>query len=155
MASSEHFRAGVGIVVIDSEGRVLGLERSDAPGSWQLPQGGIEAGEESLDAARRELEEETGIRWDRVELLAEYPSWLGYELPSANRSPKTGRGQVHRWFLVRFTGHDSDIRLNADVGGGEFGDWRWMRIDALLTHTWEVRRPVYESLGAFWSEYLT
>ena len=155
MASSEYFRAGVGIVVIDRVGRVLGLERCDIPGSWQLPQGGIDPGEEPLDAARRELDEETGISWRFVELLAEYPSWLAYELPASHRSSKTGRGQVHRWFLVRFVGDDSGIDLNADVGGGEFCGWRWMPIDELMVLTWEIRQPIYETLRKFWSHHLS
>lgn len=155
MASNEYFRAGVGIVVVDRDGRVLGLERSDVPGSWQFPQGGIDPGEEPLDAARRELAEETGIEWQFVELLAEHPSWLGYELPASRRSPKTGRGQVHRWFLVRFVGDDTDIDLTAHVGGGEFGAWRWMHIGELHELTWDVRRPTYQTLGSFWSDYLT
>ncbi len=155
MASNEHFRAGVGLVVIDADGRVLGLERCDVPGSWQLPQGGIESGEEPLDAARRELAEETGIGWHAVELIAEYPSWLGYELPVSERSSKTGRGQVHRWFLVRFVGDDSGIDLNAESGGGEFCAWRWMHVAELVALTWEIRRPIYEALRTFWSDHLT
>ena len=154
MASNEYFRAGVGIVVIDGDGRVLGLERSDVPGSWQLPQGGIDPGEEPLDAARRELREETGIAWDSVDLLAEYPSWLAYELPMSHRSSKTGRGQVHRWFLVRLVGDDTDIDLTAHVGGGEFCAWRWMHIGELQTLTWDIRRPIYQTLESFWSDYL-
>ena len=154
MTASECFRAGVGVVVIDIAGRVLGLERSDVPESWQFPQGGIDLQEEPLDAARRELEEETGIAWGSVELLAEYPSWLAYELPVSQRSPKTGRGQVHRWFLVRFRGSDDDIDLDAGAGGGEFTRWRWMPMNEMTSRAWEIRRPIYETLASYWSEYV-
>jgi putative (di)nucleoside polyphosphate hydrolase len=152
MASNEYLRAGSGIVVVDPRGRVLGLERCDVPGSWQFPQGGLDPGEDPLDAARRELEEETGIDWRSVELLAEYPTWLGYELPPDARRKKTGRGQVHRWFLVRFTGDDSEIDVRAD---DEFCDWCWMEFDELVNLTWPIRRPVYEALRSAWSEFLT
>lgn len=153
MSSNEYFRAGAGVVVVDRRGRVLGLERCDVPGSWQFPQGGIEPGEEPLDAARRELEEETGIPWRSVELLREHPTWLGYQLPTNDRRSKTGRGQVHRWFLVRFTGDDADITVPAD-DGGEFCDWCWLQIDELVNLTWEIRRPVYETLRTAWSGYM-
>ncbi len=151
MGLSEFFRAGVGVVVIDRDGRVLALERSDVPGGWQLPQGGIDPGEEPIHAAARELEEETGIGWSSVEVLGEHPSWLAYELPPSHQSPKTGRGQVHRWFLVRFTGVDDDIDLNRSGGGREFSRWRWMPISELSTLTWEIRRPIYRTLAAHWA----
>jgi putative (di)nucleoside polyphosphate hydrolase len=154
MASSEYFRAGVGVVVIDGHGFVLALERTDVEGSWQLPQGGIEVGEEPIDAAERELAEETGIRWRSVELLDVHPVWLAYELPPEHRSAKTGRGQVHRWYLVRFAGQDHEIALDSGVGGTEFASWRWMPILELVASTWEIRRPVYRELASHWSSVL-
>lgn len=154
MASSEYFRAGVGLVVIDERGRVLALERSDVRGSWQLPQGGADPGEKPIDAARRELREETGIDASSIEFLAEHPCWLGYELPAGHRNSKTGRGQVHRWFLVRFRGDDSEIDLRSDDGDPEFCEWRWTTLAELAAVTWPVRRPVYDELAARWSEHL-
>jgi putative (di)nucleoside polyphosphate hydrolase len=95
------FRAGVGMIVTDGAGLVLALERSDVPGAWQLPQGGMEEGETAEAAAWRELQEETQLGREHVFLLESLDAWLGYELPEDLRSRKTGRGQVHRWFLFQ------------------------------------------------------
>ncbi len=154
MESNDYFRAGVGIVVIDDRGLVLGFERADEPGSWQLPQGGIQQSEEPLDAAKRELAEETGIHWQDIDLLDVYPSWLAYELPESVRSRKTGRGQVHRWFLVRYQGANENITLKPPHGEQEFDAWRWMQIDDLVVQAWRIRRPAYRALATSWSDYL-
>ena len=98
---SATFRAGVGGVIVDQRGRVLAFQRSAIPGAWQLPQGGIEEDEEPIDALWRELREETGLTADNVELVGEVPEWLGYLLPVGDQSEKTGRGQVHKWFVLR------------------------------------------------------
>lgn len=154
MPSNEFFRAGVGIVVVDTRGLVLGLERADVNGGWQFPQGGIEIHEEPLDAARRELWEETGIGWTDVTLIDEHPAWLAYELPKENRGPKTGRGQVHRWFLVRHTGSEDAIRLTPANGEQEFRRWRWMPFADLVEKSWDVRWPVYQELQSYWADRL-
>lgn len=149
--NSQTFRANVGIVVVRADGRILALERSDTPGQWQLPQGGLDADEEPIDAAVRELREETGIGLGQAELLAEYPQWLAYELPPEHRRSRTGRGQVQRWFLLRFLGHDRDIDLAAGPGGRpEFSAYRWVTFDELAEMVWEVRRPIYRALADAW-----
>ena len=96
----QRFRAGVVIVVRHhDDDRVLAFERTDVPGAWQLPQGGIDKGEEPIDAARRELAEETGLGADDVELVGEYPEWVVYELPAELRAgqdrPRPGAAVVH------------------------------------------------------------
>ena len=95
----ETFRAGVGIIVKRSDGRVLALERRDVPGAWQFPQGGLMRDETPEAAAWREMNEEVGLTYEHVTLEAVSDAWFGYELPEAYRKEKTGRGQVHRWFL--------------------------------------------------------
>ena len=147
-----YFRAGVGLLVVNEGRLVLALERSDVPGSWQVPQGGLIDGEDPLQAAERELYEETGIPWYAVTVLAVHPNWLAYELPESARSPKTGRGQVQKWFLLRFHGTDTDIRLQPDRDESEFARWQWISMAQLSSSVWEIRRPIYYTLALHWQE---
>jgi putative (di)nucleoside polyphosphate hydrolase len=147
----QFFRANVGIAVVTAGGRLLALERHDAPGSWQLPQGGVDDGEEPIDAARRELAEETGLRWTEVTLLGEHPTWLAYELPPELRTATTGRGQVQKWFAVQ-AGADPTVdisRVEPRKGHPEFRDWAWLPADELLDLAPAFRVTVYEPLIAF------
>jgi putative (di)nucleoside polyphosphate hydrolase len=141
----QHFRAGVVIVVRHPDlHRVLAFERSDAPGSWQLPQGGLDQGEEPIEAAWRELSEETGLTDAHVIARAEYPDWVAYEWPPEvmDLHGKDGRrrGQVQRWFL--FDALAADIEPAPD--GSEFVDWRWVDPDWLIGHVAPMRRSAYE-----------
>ena len=99
---TQSFRAGVGAIILNEDGKVLGLERKDIPDAWQMPQGGLEENETPEQAVKREVCEETGIEASNLELIASTPGWLAYELPEEARSKKIGRGQVQRWFLFRF-----------------------------------------------------
>ncbi len=148
---AEYFRAGAGAVIIDGRGMVLALERIAIKGAWQLPQGGLKKGEEPLDAAYREIEEETGIVRGNLELLATATEPLVYELPPGARSEKTGRGQVQYWFLFRFHGNDGSINVER---GGEFRAWRWFPFAELIDLTVEFRRPVYRKLWGVFKEHL-
>lgn len=140
----QYFRAGAGAVIIDARGHVLALERADIKGAWQLPQGGLDADEAPLQAAYREIEEETGIKEGDLEKLGTFPEPLAYELPADARREKTGRGQVHYWFLFRFTGRDDIIDVKT---GGEFRSWDWMPFQKLLDIVADFRKPAYRRLA--------
>ncbi|MEN9507277.1 MAG: hypothetical protein RI958_3203 [Actinomycetota bacterium] len=140
----QHFRAGVVIVVRHPDRRrVLAFERSDAEGSWQLPQGGLDAGEEPIDGAWRELHEETGLGAAHVSAADEFPDWVAYEWPSdvMRDHGRDGRrrGQIQRWFV--FDAIDADIEPAPD--GSEFVAWRWVEPAWLVTHVPDWRRPAY------------
>jgi putative (di)nucleoside polyphosphate hydrolase len=142
--SGQHFRAGVVIVVRHPDGqRVLAFERADASGSWQLPQGGLDSGEEPIDGAWRELFEETGLGPNEVTARAEFPDWIAYEWPPEimrehGRDGKR-RGQIQKWFL--FDAGDADLEPEPD--GEEFVAWRWVEPAWLIAHVPEWRREPY------------
>jgi len=142
------FRCGVGMAILDGCGRVLTFERADAPGSFQLPQGGMEDDESPIGTMWRELGEETGLSDAHVAVVAEVPEWLGYELPPVARSNKTGRGQVQKWFILRAVGDDLPIVVG-DGGNAEFRSWRWSHLSELADQVVPFRRPVYRRLAAF------
>ena len=138
----EYFRAGAGAVILNAEGLVLALERKKIPGAWQLPQGGLDAGEEPLATAFREIKEETGITPREIALLEKEPILLAYELPEEMRSAKTGRGQANYWFCFRFKGQAIDL-----ADSEEFRAWKWMTFAGLLRSAVPFRIPVYEKLA--------
>lgn len=147
---AQYFRAGAGAAIIDDSGLVLALERSDLPGAWQLPQGGLKQGETPLQAVYREILEETGIPDGDLELLEAFPGPLAYELPERLRTGKTGRGQALYWFLFRFLGQSSKLHVPPK---GEFLAWKWIRFRCLLEKTADFRKPVYEQLESRWQSY--
>jgi putative (di)nucleoside polyphosphate hydrolase len=147
----QYFRAGAGAVIINQRGLVLALERADVAGAWQLPQGGLDASEEPLPAAFREVTEETGIGAADLALLDTYPEPLVYELPVRMRTEKTGRGQVQYWYLFRFNGQDGAIDA---ITGGEFQAWRWTTMDDLLHTTSDFRLSLYRKLADRFDPFL-
>ncbi len=150
--ATQFFRANVGIILCNRQGEVLAFQRADRAGQWQLPQGGLQKDEEPLEAALREMEEETGLHPEQVELLAEHPRWLAYELPVAARRKKVGRGQVQKFFL--FQVKDSATVSLADAAATEFDDHKWTTLRVLARETWAVRRDVYEQLAAHFADTL-
>ena len=127
-----------------------------APGAeapWQMPQGGIDAGEAPRDAVFRELREEIGT--DKAEILAEHPDWLTYDLPAEYRGTAFRgrfRGQTQKWFALRFTGTDADIALDRHEPA-EFSTWRWARLADLPALVVPFKRPVYDVLARDFSRF--
>ena len=142
----QYFRAGAGAVILNDSGLIFAIERKAVPGAWQLPQGGLDANEEPLQAVYRELLEETGIRANDLELVTQYPEPLVYELPPEYRKAKTGRGQVHYWFIFRYKGDEKQIDLS---GEAEAATWQWMAFEDLLKLVAPFRKRVYRRLYDF------
>lgn len=143
--STAFFRANVGACVFDAEGRVLALKRKGVvENAWQMPQGGIEPGEDPPAAVWRELHEETGLLPDKLEIVAEHPDWLVYELPLEYRNPKVGWGQAQKWFLLRAS---ATVVVKPD--GKEFEDYAWLKPADLMPLVVEFRRPTYQRVFAF------
>ena len=151
------YRRCVGIMVLNRDGLVwagrrIALADSEMAGTemlWQMPQGGIDKGEEPLPAAVRELYEETGMR--TVSLLAEAPRWIDYDLPAdlvGIALKGKYRGQTQKWFAFRFEGDDSEIAIQPPPGGheAEFDAWAWKPMASLPELIVPFKRGVYEEV---------
>ena len=153
------YRPNVGAVLFNAAGLILVARRADMPnaegdaGGWQLPQGGMDEGEDPAVAVFRELEEEIGTA--RAEIIAEHPEWLNYDLPPELLGKSFGgkyRGQTQKWFALRFLGEDSDIRLDLDPHP-EFDAWRWARLAKLPAMAVPFKRAIYERLAVDFAEF--
>jgi putative (di)nucleoside polyphosphate hydrolase len=144
------YRPCVGVMLVNASGEVFVGQRLDNEGpAWQMPQGGIDEGEDPRAAALRELAEETGIAPDRAEIIAETGEWLKYDLPPHLLGKVWGgryRGQEQKWFLMRFLGHDDEIRI--DLPPPEFSEWRWLPADQLVANIVPFKREVYARVVA-------
>jgi putative (di)nucleoside polyphosphate hydrolase len=142
------YRAGVGILLLNAQNLVFTGRRIDQTAeAWQLPQGGIDEGEEPYPAALRELEEETSVR--SVERLAESRDWLTYDLPPdlvGKVWKGRYRGQRQKWYALRFTGPDSEIDLK--TSHPEFAAWKWLRMADLPNYIVPFKQPLYQKLVA-------
>lgn len=153
------YRPCVGVMVLNREGLVwagrrIAIGNSEYDGSpqlWQMPQGGIDKGEDPLKAAYRELYEETGMK--SVSLLAEAPGWINYDLPEhliGIGLKGKYRGQTQRWFAFRFEGPESEIAIDPPPGGheAEFDEWAWKPMRELPELIVPFKRKVYDEVVA-------
>jgi len=151
------YRPCVGTMVLNHAGRVFVGRRFDGPEHvdgrypWQMPQGGLDPGEDPYRAALRELAEETNIV--SVEVVAEAREWFVYDLPRAAAATAWGgryRGQKQKWYALRFTGRDSEIDVLKPAGGHEpeFSEWRWVEMRELPDLIIPFKRRVYEQVVA-------
>lgn len=151
------YRPCVGLMVRNAAGNVFVGQRNDRyTDAWQMPQGGVDAGEDPAKAALRELWEETGITNDLVTITAETEDWLPYELPH-DLVPQLWkgryRGQEQKWFLLDFTGTDDQV--NIETAHPEFSAWKWLPPSELLKHIVPFKRDVYAAVLDAFAEHLS
>jgi len=141
------YRLGVGAVLLNAHGHVFVAKRIDTPGdAWQMPQGGIDAGEDPRTAVMRELEEEIGTC--NAEVIGESEAWLTYDLPKDVRKKVWKgryRGQKQKWYALRFCGQDADIDLNTHKHP-EFSAWRWVDMRQLPDLIVPFKRALYQEI---------
>ena len=143
------------MMVINNKKKIFVAERRDFIGAWQMPQGGIEANEDFLNAALRELEEETSITKKDVKLLDEIPNWLYYDIPQDLINTLWGGkyvGQKQKWFLFQFLGEDRNIDINTK--NPEFLRWKWSNKKELLLNIVEFKKDIYKKVTKSFSSYL-
>ena len=139
-------RIGIGAIVLNSENKIFVGKRLDNPvDKWQMPQGGVDKGENLTSAMRRELMEETSIQ--NIKILKQINKWFTYELPKDLLGiiwKGKFRGQKQKWFLVRFLGNESEINLKTKHP--EFIEWKWIEVEELTRVVVSFKRDVYKKL---------
>lgn len=154
--TASEYRPAVGIILLNSArlvwvGRRFGLTAE----AWQMPQGGIDAGETAEAAALRELAEETGVTSDLAEIIAVSRGWHQYDVPPEMTKLAWGgryKGQRQKWYVMRFHGHDSAIDIA--TAEPEFSEWRWSPAADLTRHIVDFKRPLYAALIEEFSAFL-
>ena len=139
-------RSGVGVIILNSENKVFVGKRKDNPiDKWQMPQGGVDFGEDYISAMKRELFEETSIK--NIKILKEIGKIFEYELPK-NLIGKIWkgkfRGQKQKWFIAKFLGNENEINLNTKYP--EFIEWKWISVDNLPNVIVDFKKKLYEEL---------
>ena len=144
------YRPCVGVMLINADGLIFAAQRIDSTSpAWQMPQGGIDAGEKPRDAALRELREETGISAEQVSFIAKTDGWVTYDLPSDLLGKVWGgkyRGQRQKWFLYRYLGRDDQVQIATEHP--EFSTWRWIGAEEMIASIVPFKRAVYETVVA-------
>lgn len=151
------YRRNVGVMLVNAQNEAFVGQRLDSEvPAWQMPQGGIDQGENAQTAALRELEEETGVSPKLVTQLAESKGWVAYDLPH-DLVPRIWKGrykgQEQKWFLFRFHGSDADV--NIEVEHQEFSKWRWLPVSELVENIVPFKRSVYEQVVAEFTPVLS
>ena len=148
------YRPCVGIMLINRHGNIFGGQRLDSRAeAWQMPQGGIDEGEDVETACFREMREEIGT--NKAEILRHHPDWLNYDIPEGlANSLWSGiyRGQTQKWVALRFTGDDADINIQTDEP--EFMSWKWLSPDELIQLAVPFKRDVYTNIMAEFKDLL-
>ena len=148
------YRSNVGIMLINDDGHVFVGQRLDNnQNAWQMPQGGIDEGEDVETACFREMREEIGT--DKAVILSIHPDWLNYDIPLPLADRLWGgsyRGQSQKWVALRYIGADSDINIETEEP--EFFNWRWMAPDELIKLAVPFKRPVYEDIMTSFEQHL-
>lgn len=150
------YRPNVGIMLINPQGLIFAAQRLDsAVPAWQMPQGGIDEGEDPRAAALRELHEEIGVPPALVQVVDETPGWLTYDLPH-DVVPRMWkgryRGQKQKWYLMRFMGNDAQIDIAQEHP--EFSAWRWIDAAAMIDAIVPFKRDIYRQVVACFREHL-
>jgi putative (di)nucleoside polyphosphate hydrolase len=155
MPDKDRYRRGVGVMLLNPEGKVfVGARIDNTDEAWQMPQGGLDKGEEPWACALRELEEETSIPARLVERVTATPERLKYDLPKDLRGRLWGGkwiGQDQDWYLVRFLGTDADVNIATDHP--EFRDWKWIDPQHLPELIVPFKRELYRQLLREFADY--
>ena len=150
------YRPAAAVMLVNSDDKVFVAQRIDSKlEAWQMPQGGLDPGEDPLAGALRELEEETGIPPRLVEIIAKAPQELLYDLPPEMRGKIWGgkyRGQSQHWYLARFLGTDADVNL--ETPDPEFRAWKWAEVGELVDLIVPFKRELYTQVVEAFSGYL-
>tara|TARA_Y100000768_G_scaffold202794_1_gene152584 strand:+ start:1086 stop:1562 length:477 start_codon:yes stop_codon:yes gene_type:complete len=141
----KNYRRGVGMIIMNKDSQFWLGKRINTE-AWQFPQGGIDKGESVREAMYRELQEETGLNQEAVEIVSISKRWLVYHIPHVfQRHNKKFDGAMQKWYLLKLTGAESSINLNA-TGHAEFDDWKWGDRETAIKSVIKFKRDVYKSI---------
>ena len=147
MISNLPYRLGVGLIIINNQAKIFTGRRLDNTKAWQMPQGGIDDNEIPIEAAYREMFEETGIEKSKVAFLKQSKLWYRYDLPKEIQGKFWGgkfRGQSQKWFLFKFLGVDEDI--NIETKDQEFSHWKWSKKKDMLESIVPFKKSLYKAV---------